>query len=179
MMFLLRAIICHNYNWKAGPERNRADCGPVVETNMKKIEHEMPQEYQNSLAALVNLIEIRDTSAEALRLLPEAENSPQLRAALADLTNKIEVFESALAEEYESHQLYKKAEVKSEISLKKLDDRTKRAFIYVKHLLPEKIEEFLAVAFKDKSPEAIEEFYDEIAIIESTELDSIIAKMKR
>jgi hypothetical protein len=145
---------------------------------MSDIKYEMPQDYQDSLAVVMDLIEERDAFKKQIPVLPPWVNVEEARAKLAQFDNVIEKAENALADEYNAYQAHRKAEADLDKINKEVLVKMQMIYIYYKHRIPSKLEDIKAAALNGFTDEEIQEFYDGVAILEATELEEIIAEEK-
>jgi hypothetical protein len=141
--------------------------------------YEMPQEYKQNLQKLSELLAEREEYEQLLKDSPpdvRAEALPILREYDAHL-DKIE---QALATEYDDHQnrqsKIEETEIAKQKAYSRLREHLQRMFIVAKHKFePELFEKFEKQTLGHLSPEAREEFYDEIAVREAYDLEHILA----
>jgi endonuclease IV len=77
---------------------------------MSKIEYEMPDNYNEMLAKLLEMIETRKFYDKEIHFLHAFANVDELRTAKVELNKSIDEFEQALALEYEAYQRLRKSE---------------------------------------------------------------------
>ena len=133
----------------------------------------MPDDYNKQAAKLLELLEIRDKINKELEFMTP-ERRRQVVKDSAELDKKIEDFETLLAVHYEVHQLLRLVETE----MTKIDARQfvriQKFYIFLKHRAPqEKLDEFVEI-INILPPEERENFYDQAAILEATELDKIL-----
>jgi hypothetical protein len=150
----------------------------TVET-MSKIEYEMPPNYHEKLAKLLKMIETQQFYKNEIKALQPWANVEVMRKLKANLDQSIEQFETALASEYKAYQKLKTNEADLEEASKQLIEKSKMLYVYVKHCLPDKLDEFRKSALVGLTPQEIEKFYEDVATLEATKLDEIIAEMKQ
>jgi nitrate reductase beta subunit len=143
---------------------------------MSDIKYEMPQDYQDSLAIVLDLIEERDAFRKKLPVLPPWVNIEEARAKLAELDDVIEKAENVLADEYNAYQAHRKAEADLDEMNKEALLRMQMMYIYFKYRIPDKLEDVKAAALNGFTDQEIQEFYDGVAILEATKLEEIIAE---
>jgi nitrate reductase beta subunit len=143
---------------------------------MSDIKYEMPQDYQDSLNVVLDLIEERDAFKKQIPVLPPWVNVEEARSKLAELDDVIEKAENALAAEYNAYQAHKKAEAELNKVNKEALLRMQMMYIYFKYRIPDKLEDVKAAALNGFTDEEIQEFYDGVAILEATKLEEIIAE---
>ncbi len=81
---------------------------------MSKIEYEMPDNYNEMLAKLLEMIETRKFYDKEINFLQAFANVDELRTAKAKHDKSIDEFEQALALEYEAYQRFRKSELELE-----------------------------------------------------------------
>jgi hypothetical protein len=143
---------------------------------MNEIEYEMPQDYQDSLAFVMDLIEECDAFRRQIPTLPPWVNVEEARAKLAEMEKAIDKAEELLANEYNAYQAHEKAKADLDETNKEVLIRMQMVYIYYKHRIPDKLEEIKAAALNGFTPEEIQDFYDGVAILEATQLEEIIAE---
>jgi hypothetical protein len=142
---------------------------------MNKTEYEMPDEYKKNLAILLEFIESREMY---LKEFPNLTSDEQALAkpSLDELDCVIDEIETALAAEYEQFQAEKHREATLDQLFTEAETLAKHQFIIIKHTKPKLFEQFKKITFQDMSVDEIEDFYDEIAILEATGLDKILGR---
>lgn len=146
---------------------------------MQKKEYEMPEEYQKSLAHLADFLEAREgyrkqiSEAHARGVQVSAADKALVDATLRDFDKTIDELESALAKEYDRYQAEMAKEEKISESVNRAWEATKRLYIIIKHQQPELLESFTK-NLDPLTPEDREQFFDEVAILESTNLQAIL-----
>jgi uncharacterized FlaG/YvyC family protein len=139
--------------------------------------YEMDDNYKQAVADLLEFIKMRDDLAASIKIAaPEKKREQQ--ELLADMDKQIERCEAALAKEYESHQTAARAQEKLDEIMGDVTEKMEMVFIYIKHRLPDKLEEMKSAIFDGWQPEDIQAFYDRVAIREATQLEEIIAENK-
>jgi hypothetical protein len=141
---------------------------------MKKTEYEMPPEYHESTAKLLELYEMRDEYEKKLRDFPLLMTD-EMRRGKFEVDREIDKFENALAEQYEAHQLYKSLEDTQNQLADVMLLRTMEMYINIKHKAPELLEGFEKLIHESFSPEDVEAYLDQVAIMETTRLKEILA----
>lgn len=141
--------------------------------NMTHKEYEMPDEYKYQLASLTEFYADRERFAKAL---PEIEPHllEQYKRKMRELDKAIEDLEKMLAEQYERHQAEMAKEALLQKSLKEAWELTKHIYIIIKHQTPHLLEGFTTECLAPLTPEEREEFFDEVAILETNNLDAIL-----
>lgn len=141
---------------------------------MKEKEYPAGETYNKYAAQLLEFIETRNRVLAALKdMTPEQRF--QAREPLKVLNESIEKIEEHLATYYQAHQKEQRAEErKNELG----DDVWRRMlvmYVFVKQRLPEKLDE-LTRNLDALSPEVREEFLDQAAILETYDLDELLAE---
>ena len=140
---------------------------------MKQKEFPMPDEYNKHAAQLLELFEMRDKINELLKFMTP-ERRRQFVKDSAELDKKIENFETLLAQQYEAYQLLHLGETEIAKIDARMFVRIQKFYIFLKHRVsPEKLAEFVEI-INILPPEDRENFYDQAAILEATELDKIL-----
>ena len=139
--------------------------------------YEMDDNYNQAVADLLEVIKVRDELTESIKIAPP-DKIREGQKLLATMNKKIEECEAALAKEYETTQTYKKALDEQEEVFDEVKHRMEMVFVYTKHRLPDKLNEMKAIIFNDMKPEWIQDFYDNVAILEATRLEELIAEAK-
>jgi hypothetical protein len=141
---------------------------------MKKTEYEMPPEYHENTAKLLELLKMRDEYEKKLRDFPLIITD-EMRRGKFKIEREIDKLENALAEQYEAHQLYKTLEDKQEQLADSMLLQTMKMYITIKHKAPELVEGFEKLIYESFSPEDVEVYLDQVAIMETTCLEEILA----
>lgn len=141
---------------------------------MSKIEYEMPEEYNKNMAILLDFIEARERYREELKVIPPWINGDEVRKAMAQLDESIEKIETALAKEYEDFQAQKSNEAKVSKAIADAWEASKKIYIGIKHQKPQLLEKFVTQCIDPIPDELREKFYDEVAVMEATQLDEIL-----
>jgi hypothetical protein len=141
---------------------------------MKKTEYEMPPEYHENTAKLLELFEMRDEYEKKLRDFPLLMTDEMKRGKF-EIEREIDKFETALAEQYEAHQLMRTLEDKQEQLVDRMLLQTMEMYINIKHKAPDLLEGFEKLIYESFSPEDVESYLDQVAIMETTRLDEILA----
>lgn len=140
---------------------------------MKQKEFPMPDDYNKQAAKLVELLEIRDKINEQIEFMTP-EQRRQFVKDSAELEKKIDSYETLLGGQYEVYQLLRLVETEIEKIDARMLVRIQKFFIFLKHRAPpEKLAEFVEI-INILPPEERENFYDQAAILEATELDEIL-----
>jgi hypothetical protein len=143
---------------------------------MNEKEYPMPDDYNEKAARLVEFIETRDRVLAALKdMTPEQRRAVQ--EPLKTLNESIETLEKHLAVLYEAHQKEHRAEEKKNKSGNELMRKMQIMYIFVKQRMPEKLDKFTK-NLDNLSPEQREEFFDGVAILETQDLDELLAEGK-
>lgn len=137
--------------------------------------YEMSDEYKQTVAGLLELFETRDELLKAIKIAPP-DRLREGQEMLILINEQIEKTEAMLAEEYETYQAHQKALEAQKEKFDEMKQRMEMVFIYVKYRLPEKLEELKATIFNEMTPEWIQDFYDNVAILEATRLEELIAE---
>lgn len=139
----------------------------------------MPEEYKKDLAHLADFLEAREgyrkqiSKAHARGVQVSAADKALVDATLRDFDKTIDELESALAKEYDRYQAEMAKEEKISESVNRAWDATKRLYIIIKHQNPDKLESFTK-CLDPLDDEEREKFFDEVAILESTNLQGIL-----
>jgi hypothetical protein len=142
---------------------------------MNKTEYEMPDEYKKNLAILLEFIESREMYLKEFPNLTPDEQA-LAKPSLDELDRVIDEIETALAAEYEQFQAERHREATLDRLFAEADILVKHQFIIIKHTKPKLFEQFKKITFQDRTADEIEDFYDEIAILEATDLDNILGR---
>jgi len=146
---------------------------------MSRQEFEMPEEYKKNLAHLTDFLETREGYRAEIKaaLARGVKVSPGDQAMvdekLREFDRIIDGLEKSLAEEYERYQTEKAKEAAISENIAEGMDAMKRLYIMMKHGKPDLLEEFTK-CLDPLTPEDREQFFDEVAILESTKLDAIL-----
>ena len=146
---------------------------------MEQKEYEMPEEYKKNLAHLTDFLEaregyraqIREGLARGVRV--SAADKLMVDEKLREFDLIIDGLEKGLAEEYDRYQAEKAKEAKMSELLDQASEISKHLYIIIKHQKPHLLESFTQ-CLDPLTPEEREEFFDEVAILESTKLDAIL-----
>lgn len=92
---------------------------------------------------------------------------------LREFDKTIDGLETSLAKEYDRYQAEMAKEEKISKQLAEAREITKRIYITIKHQKPELLETFIE-CLDPLTPEDREQFFDEVAILESTNLQAIL-----
>jgi endonuclease IV len=84
---------------------------------MSKIEYDMPDNYNEMLAKLLEMIETQKFYDKEINFLQAFANVDELRTAKAEQDKCVDEFEQALALEYEAYQRFRKSEDELEQAL--------------------------------------------------------------
>jgi hypothetical protein len=141
---------------------------------MSKTEYEMPDEYNRNMATLLEFIEARERYRKELAVIPPWMNGDEVRNTLAELDKTIETIETALAKEYEEFQAQKSNEVIISKAVADGWEAAKKIYIGIKHQKPHTLDKFVKQCIDPMPDELREKFYDEVAIMEATQLDEIL-----
>lgn len=143
---------------------------------MNEKEYPMPDDYNEKSAQLVEFIETRDKVQAAFKdMTPEQRRAAQ--EPLKTLNESIEALEKHLAVLYEAYQKERRAEEKKNKSGNELMRKMQIMYIFVKQRMPEKLDKFTK-NLDNLSPEQREEFFDGVAILETQNLDELLAEEK-
>lgn len=141
---------------------------------MSEKEYPMDEDYNEKSANLIRFVEKRDKVLAAVKhMTPEQRRAVQ--EPLKILNESIEALEEYLAEAYEEHQRELRAEKEKKEIFKRMRRKMHELYIVMKHQFPEKLEEFTK-CLDPMSPEQREDFFDQVAILEATELDEILGE---
>jgi len=146
---------------------------------MQKKEYEMPEEYQKSLAHLADFLEAREgyrkqiSDGLARGVQVSAADKALVDATLRDFDRTIDELESALAKEYDRYQAEMAKEEKISQMIADAHEKTKQIYIIIKHQHPELLESFTK-NLDPLTPEDREQFFDEVAILETNNLQAIL-----
>lgn len=146
---------------------------------MDQKEYEMPEEYKKNLAHLTEFLEaregyreqIRDASARGVRV--SAADKAMVDEKLREFDQIIDTLEKGLADEYERYQAEKAKEAELSEKIAQGTEAVKHLYIIIKHQKPHLLESFTQ-CLDPLTPEEREEFFDEVAILEATQLDAIL-----
>ena len=146
---------------------------------MEKKEYEMPEEYKKNLAHLTEFLEaregyreqIRDSLARGVRV--SATDKAMVDEKLCEFDTIIDGLEKVLAEEYERYQTEKAKEAEISEQLAEAWEAQKHLYIIIKHQKPDLLDSFTE-CLDPLTPEEREEFFDEVTILEATQLDAIL-----
>jgi hypothetical protein len=139
--------------------------------------YEMSDDYKQAQEDLLDFIKVRDILAEAIKTMPpdkEREN----QELLAEMNETIENCEAKLAKEYESYQVYMRAQEKQDEIMSDVLERMQMVYILTKHRLPDNLPELEAAIFDGWAEEEIQKFLEGVAVLEATRLEEIIAEAK-
>ncbi|MBK8304714.1 MAG: hypothetical protein IPK98_15440 [Chloracidobacterium sp.] len=147
---------------------------------MERKEYEMPDEYKQNLAHSAEFIEtregyrkqIRDGLAAGVRV--SAADKAMVDEKLREFDVLIDGLERDLAAEYERYQAEMAKEAELAEGIAKAMVLAKHIYIIIKHQKPTRFESFTEAAFGPLLPEEREEFLDDVAILETTQLDAIL-----
>lgn len=141
---------------------------------MSEKEYPMDDEYKKYTEHLLHFIETRERVLAAMKdMTPEQRREAQ--EPLKVLNESIEKLEEALSKYDEAHRKERAAEEKIN---EKGDDLWRRMlvmYVFVKKRMPEKLDEFTK-NLDNLTPEVREEFLDQAAIMETYDLDELLAK---
>ena len=146
---------------------------------MEQKEYEMPEEYKKNLAHLTDFLEaregyraqIREGLARGVRV--SAADKSMVDEKLREFDSVIDGLEKLLAEEYERYQTEKAKEAEISEKIAQSRELQRHLYIIIKHQKPHLLESFTQ-CLDPLTPEEREEFFDEVAILESTKLDAIL-----
>lgn len=141
---------------------------------MNEKEYPMDENYNKYAGQLIDFIDTRDRVLAAIKdMTPEQRRKVQ--EPLKVLNESIEKIEEHLATYYKAHQKEQRAEEKkNELG----DDVWRRMlvmYVFVKKRMPEKLDNFTK-KLDNFTPEVKEEFLDQAAIMETYDLDDLLAK---
>jgi|GEM_PF-2583529 len=146
---------------------------------MEKNAYEMPDEYKKNLAHLTDFIETREgwrvyiKDALARGVSVSLSDKAMVDEKLREFDSIIDGLETALAKEYEQIQ----AEMAKDAEFTKMVDvmweKQKQLYIIIKHQTPHMLESFTE-CLDPLTDEQREQFLDEVAILESTQLQAIL-----
>jgi exonuclease VII small subunit len=83
-----------------------------------KTEYEMPEDYNQQLAKLLEMIETQKFYDNQIKYLQSWTNVDELRSAKAELEKSIEEFEQTLAKQFDAYQRFRAHEESLEQLLK-------------------------------------------------------------
>lgn len=138
--------------------------------------YEMPDDYKEAMALLLESIELRDTVSESLKHAPP-EKVREGRELIALLDKKINQGEAVLANEYEAYQKKCRAEEELDAMTEDAVERMAKVLIHFKYNHPEKLEELRDTVTKGYMPEEEQDFYDRVAVLEATQLRKLVAQV--
>jgi hypothetical protein len=141
--------------------------------------YEMYEDYKNATEALLGYIGLRDLLVKSLKTAPPHQ-IPETRQLISEFDVAIEKCEAALAKEFESYQTMRRKEDELDEMMDVISERLVMTYIFVKHRMPEKLDELTAVCLNNYTPEEKQAFHDRVAILEAdkTEFEKIIAREK-
>jgi len=143
---------------------------------MSEKEYPMPDDYNEYVARLLDFIEMRDEVLVTMKDMTPEERR-EVQEPLKVLNDNIEGLERDLAGRYEAYQKERRIEEEQtriiNTGLRKLQE----LYILIKHHKPEELKEFTKT-LEPFSPEEREEFFDGVAILETRNLDDVLAKYK-
>jgi hypothetical protein len=142
---------------------------------MKDKAYEMYDEYNQAVEDLLGFIKIRDDLAASIKT-GAPEKLREAQELLIEMDEAIESCESKLAKEYEAYQTKCRAEEELDNWSADVEKRIEMVFIYIKHRIPEKLDELKNALFANWTPDEIEKFYANVAVLEATQLEEIIAE---
>jgi len=122
---------------------------------------------------LTELLEARDYYAKQIKDLPPhlaAEANAQMRK----LDETINSLESLLAQEYEYYKAEKEREAELDVAINEAWESSKHIYIFIKHKSPQMLEKFTNQVLAELPADLLEEFYDEVAVLEATKLNEIL-----
>lgn len=143
---------------------------------MKEKVYEPDEDYKELAETLLKMIEQREQYAANIKLAAP-ESIAEVRQLLAEMDKHIEEFEASLADSYEKHLEFCRANERLGEMNELLGNNLEMMFIFTKHVLPDKFQVFAEKILSEMSPANAEEFLDRIAVRETNELDQIITKM--
>ena len=146
---------------------------------MDKKEYEMDDDYKRNLAHLSEFLDAREsyrkTISDALASGVKVSSADQalVDEKLREFDRIIDGLEASLAEEYDRYQaeMAKEAEIKQ--SLAKAWESQKKLYIIIKHQKPHLLESFTE-CLDPLTDDEREQFFDEVAILETTKLRAIL-----
>ncbi len=146
---------------------------------MEKNAYEMPDEYKKNLAHLTDFIEtregwrvyIKDALARGVSVSPA--DKAMVDEKLREFDQIIDNLEKMLAEEYERYQAEQAHNAEIAEHLDKADAAVQRIYIIIKHQKPHLLESFTKT-LEPLTDEERQQFLDDVAILESTQLQAIL-----
>ena len=145
-----------------------------MNTDLKDKVYEMYDSYNQAASDLVEYIKLRDMLAAKIKIVPFKRSENQ--QLLAEFDAHIEKAEAALAKEYDAHQEKCRAEEKLDQVMNDIAERTEMVYVYIKHRVPDKLQELETAIFAGWTTEEIQDFHDRVAILEATRLEELIAE---
>ena len=141
---------------------------------MNEKEYPMDEQYNKYAEQLLDFIDTRDRVLAAMKdMTPEQRREAQ--EPLKVLNESIEKIEEHLAKYYKAHQTEQRAEERQNESGDDVWRRMLVMYVFVKQRMPEKLDEFTR-NLENFSPEVKEEFLDQAAIMETYDLDELLAE---
>lgn len=146
---------------------------------MSRQEYEMPDEYKKNLAHLTDFLEAREGYREQIRdglargVRVSAADKAMIDEKLREFDQIIDELEKGLAKEYDRYQAEKAKEAQLSELVDKAMEASKHLYIIIKHQTPHLLESFTH-CLDPLTPEEREEFFDQVAILEATQLDAIL-----
>lgn len=142
---------------------------------MNEKEYPMSDEYNEYAAQLLDSIDMRDRVLAAMKnMTPEQRR--EVQETLKVVNENIEDLEKSLAKQYEAYQMERRAEERKNELGNDLWRRMLMMYVVIKHRMPEELDKFTK-NLDNLSPEGREEFLDQVAIMETYDLDNLIAKL--
>lgn len=139
----------------------------------------MHDDYKRGLAHLAEFLEAREGYRKTIReahargVQVSAADKALVDEKLREFDRVIDSLESSLAKEYDRYQAEMAKEEEITKQLAEAREITKRIYIIIKHQQPELLESFTK-NLDPLTPEDREQFFDEVAILESTNLQAIL-----
>ena len=147
---------------------------------MERKEYEMPDEYKQNLAHLTDFIEAREEFRQQIRdglaagVRVSAADKALVDEKMREFDVLIDGLERELAEEYERYQAEIAKEAEFSAGVAEMYEQQKHIYIIIKHETPHLLESFTERVLQPMPEDMLEEFYDDIAILEATQLDAIL-----
>lgn len=140
---------------------------------MKNLTEELPADYKFNANKLAEFIEARDNFLNQYEHLP-TDAQQKFRVELAKLNKIIDDLEAALAKDYEKIKAERERQAKITSYLDKGNKMAQHLYIIIKHQQPHLLESFEEAALRPLLEEERQEFLDEVAILEATQLEAVL-----
>jgi len=147
---------------------------------MERKEYEMPDEYKQHLAQHTECLEAREEFRQQIRdglaagVRVSAADKAMVDEKLREFDRIIDRVEKELAEEYERYQAEMAKEAEFAARVAEMYEQQKHIYILIKHETPHLLDSFTERVLSPMPKDMLEEFYDDVAILEATQLDAIL-----